>query len=265
MKVGDLVRSVNDVSHISIGLIIKNIGSVLLAKRLSRKKNYKLGLRLAVFDCDGTLVDSAHSIITSMQKACKNLGYLQPNKENIRRTVGLPVDEAIGKLFPNLESNRVYAIREEFHKQFLKLRERGAVYEPLYVGVEETLCALKEAGWLLSVATGKSSKGLKSTLDKHNIGCYFATLQTADLSIGKPDPDMLFKAMRDTGVEKKRTVMIGDTSYDMQMARNAGTLAIGVAWGYHSVDELWGSGAHDVVRAFPQIPQVIDKLIKNNK
>ena len=121
---------------------------------------------------------------------------------------------------------------------------------------------VKKAGWLLGVATGKSSNVLKSTLENQNIDRYFITLQTADLSVGKPDPDMLLKAMRDTGAEKKRTVMIGDTSYDMKMARNAGTSAIGVTWGYHSVEELYDSGAHSVVKTFSQIPLALENLFK---
>ena len=233
-----------------------------MAKQLSQKNNHKTALSLAVFDCDGTLVDSAHSIISCMQTACGNLGYPQPKQNEIRRTVGLPVDIAITRLLPDMGTNQVQEVREEFHKLFVMLRESEEVHEPLYSGVEDTLCALKDGGWLLGIATGKSSNGLKSTLNNNNIDHHFVTLQTADLSFGKPDPDMLLKAIRDTGVEKKRTVMIGDTSYDMQMARSAGTLAIGVTWGYHSVEELLGSGAHGVVKTFPQIPQTIDKLLK---
>jgi phosphoglycolate phosphatase len=124
------------------------------------------------------------------------------------------------------------------------------------------LRALDGAGWLLGVATGKSLSGLKSTLNIHDLHHHFVTLQTADLSIGKPDPDMLHKAMRDTGVDKKRTVMIGDTSFDMEMARNAGTLAIGVTWGYHDVEELLEAGAQGVVANFFQIPRAIADLLK---
>jgi phosphoglycolate phosphatase len=228
-------------------------------------KNSKPRLRLAVFDCDGTLVDSAHSIIACMQTACKNMGHPSPDKADIRRTVGLSVEVAITKIFPDMEINQVLSVREEFHRLFGKLRDLGGVHEPLYPGVNETLSALNDAGWLLGVATGKSSKGLKLTLTNHNLHHHFVTLQTADISIGKPDPDMLLKAIRDTGVEKKRTVMIGDTSFDMHMARNAGTLAIGVTWGYHNVEELFDSGAHGVVKTFSQLPQAIENLLRNNR
>ena len=115
---------------------------------------------------------------------------------------------------------------------------------------------------MLGVATGKSSRGLKSTLYTHDLQHQFDTLQTADLSNGKPDPEMLLKAISETGVEKERTVMIGDTSYDMEMARNAGTKAVGVTWGYHNIEELLDAGADCTVSTFSQIPQTIDSLLK---
>ena len=236
-----------------------------MGKRSSPLKISNSALRLVVFDCDGTLVDSAHSIISSMQAACRNLGIHQPEPTDIRRTVGLPVEDAVARLFPDMKHDYVWAVREEFHDVFVKLRNKGEIHEPLYDGVVETLRALDGAGWLLGVATGKSLNGLKSTLNTHDMHHHFVTLQTADLSIGKPDPDMLHKAMRDTGVVKKRTVMIGDTSYDMEMARNAGTLAIGVTWGYHDVEELLEAGAQGVVDNFFQLPQAIDNLLKAEK
>jgi phosphoglycolate phosphatase len=200
-----------------------------------------------------------------MQTACRNLGHQPPDPMEIRKTVGLPVDVSVAMLFPNMEQNQVWAVREEFHDVFIKLRDRGEIHEPLYDGVVKTLYALESAGWLLGVATGKSLRGLQSTLSTHKLQPCFVTLQTADLSIGKPDPDMLHKAMRDTGVQKRRTVMIGDTSYDMEMARNAGTLAIGVTWGYHNVEELLAAGAQGIVDTFSEIPQVIDNLLKEAK
>ena len=218
-------------------------------------------LRLAVFDCDGTLVDSAHSIISSMQIACSNLQLCVPGSALIRRTVGLSVEEAIAILFPSMGKDRVRALGKEFREVFTKLRDKNEIQEPLYVGVDETLNDLNDAGWLLGVATGKSLRGLLSTLRTHNLHHQFDILQTADLSKSKPDPEMLHRAIRDTGVEKERTVMIGDTSYDMEMACNAGIRAIGVTWGYHSVEELLDSGASSIVHTFSQLPQVLEELL----
>ena len=233
-----------------------------MAKKPLRPNISNAALRLAVFDCDGTLVDSAHSIISSMEAACRNLGHLQPEPMDIRRTVGLPLEEAVARLFPDMKHDQVWELREEFRDVFVKLRDKDEIREPLYDGVVKTLRALDGAGWLLGVATGKSLSGLEATLNTHGLNHHFVTLQTADLSIGKPNPEMLHKAMRDAGVDKKRTVMIGDTSYDMEMASNAGTLAIGVTWGYHDVEELLNAGAQRVVDNFFEIPQAIDDLLK---
>ena len=236
----------------------------MLVNQPSSSNSSNSALRLAVFDCDGTLVDSAHSIITSMQAACRNLGHPEPESADIRQMVGLPLEDAVARLFPDMEHDQVWAVREGFRDVFIKLRDKGEVHEPLYDGVVDTLRILDAAGWLLGVATGKALRGLKSTLDTHDLHDHFVTLQTADLSIGKPDPDMLHKAMSETGVDAKSTVMIGDTSYDMEMARNAGTLAIGVTWGYHDVEELIEAGAQRIVDTYDQLPQAIDDLMKAN-
>lgn len=217
-------------------------------------------LRLAVFDCDGTLVDSAHSIIHCMQAACKHHGLEEPGPEDIRRMVGLPLEEAVQRLFPELNSERVWSVREGYRDVFSGLRELGEVHEPLYDGAEDALDKLETAGWLLGVATGKALVGLINTLGGHSLEDRFVTLQTADKSLGKPHPEMLLKAMSETGVEATATVMIGDTTYDMEMARNAGTYAIGVSWGYHPVEELVQSGAHVVVETYRDLPDALEKL-----
>lgn len=222
-------------------------------------------LRLAVFDCDGTLVDSAHSIVSCMQVACAAHGFAEPTPEDVRAMVGLPLEEAIALLFPQMPQATVLAVREGYRVSFSDLRQKGEVHEPLYDGALEALAVLDEAGWLLGVATGKAMRGLVATLGTHAMEDRFVTLQTADLSHGKPNPDMLYKAMAETGVEPSATVMIGDTSFDMEMARNAGTLAIGVAWGYHEVDELTEAGAHRVVERYQELPEVIESLMRMGK
>ncbi len=116
------------------------------------------------------------------------------------------------------------------------------------------------AGALTSVAVDEI-RGLVATLNTHAIQDRFVTLQTADLSHGKPNPDMLYKAMAETGTDARATVMIGDTSFDMEMARNAGTLAVGVAWGYHEVEELIQAGAHRVVERYDELPEAIENLM----
>ncbi len=221
-------------------------------------------LRLAVFDCDGTLVDSGHSIVACMREACGRFGYEKPTPDDIRRMVGLPLEDAISGLFPSLELEKIWAIRESYREVFTDLREKGEVHEPLYQGALEAIQVLENAGWLLGVATGKALKGLVSTLGGHDIHDRFVTLQTPDRSPGKPNPDMLFKAMEETGTEASSTVMIGDTTYDMEMARNAGTYAVGVSWGYHETEELSEAGAHLIVDTYDMLPEAIESLMGRN-
>ncbi len=218
-------------------------------------------LRLVVFDCDGTLVDSAHSIVSCMQAACARYGYAEPSPEDVRRMVGLPLEDAISRIFPAMDPKTVWAVREGYREAFLDLRNKDEVHEPLYHGALDTLQVLGEAGWLLGVATGKALKGLLSTLTGHQIQDRFVTLQTPDRSPGKPNPEMLFKAMAETGAQAHATVMVGDTTFDMEMARNAGTLAVGVSWGYHEIEELTEAGAHVIVDSYEKLPKAIDSLI----
>jgi len=217
-------------------------------------------LRLAVFDCDGTLVDSQASIVSSMQAACAAHNIPEPEPEAIRRMVGLPLEVAIASLFPELDKNKVWQVREGYREAFTVLRQRGDVHEPLFQGGLDALRVLEDTGWILGVATGKSYKGLISTLDTHRLTIRFQTLQTADLAQGKPHPEMLLNAMAETGVDAASTVMIGDTTYDMEMAINAGTMALGVAWGYHESQELMDAGAHIVIDDFSQLPEAVERL-----
>ncbi len=222
-------------------------------------------LRLAVFDCDGTLVDSAHSIVSCMKTALAVRGFAEPTPEQVRAMVGLPLEDAISRLYPDMEADMVMDVSEGYRASFSALREKNEIHEPLYHGTIGALSSLKNAGWLLGVATGKSRLGLVATLKTHAIDDRFVTLQTADLSHGKPNPDMLFKAMAEAGTDASSTVMIGDTSFDMEMARNAGTLAIGVTWGYHKIDELTIAGAHRIVETYDQLPDVIESLLAAGK
>lgn len=214
--------------------------------------------RLVVFDCDGTLVDSQHSIVSAMQTAFSAHDHAKPTAGSIRRMVGLPLKEAIARMLPGSNSQTHDLLRDGYKDAFSKLRHRGEVHEPPFPGAVESLDELSNAGWILGVATGKGLKGLLSTLDGHGLTDRFHTLQTADVAQGKPNPDMLFRAMSDTGAEVSDTVMIGDTTFDMEMAVNAGTKAIGVAWGYHAVDELSAAGAHMIVEKFDGLNEAVE-------
>jgi phosphoglycolate phosphatase len=202
--------------------------------------------RLAVFDCDGTLVDSGLNICLAMEECFARAELPAPDREQTRRVVGLSLVEAMQAMLPAAEPHVHVALAADYKHAFQRLRGRGLVAEPLYEGVVELIGALEDDGWLLGVATGKSDRGLALCLDHHRLSSRFLTLQTADRHPSKPHPSMLEQAMADAGAAPETTLMIGDTSYDMAMARAAGVTAIGVAWGYHEREELIAAGAHYV-------------------
>jgi phosphoglycolate phosphatase len=209
--------------------------------------------RLAVFDVDGTLIDSQHNIVASMLRACERNGIPAPAPEAIRRIIGLSLLEAAMRLMPDAEPELISRVVEDYKNGFAELRARPDHYEPLFPGAIEALDALEAEGWTLAVATGKSRRGLLAMVERHGLEGRFVSLQCADDNPGKPHPAMLRRAIAEAGATADETVMIGDTSYDMQMARSAGTRAVGVAWGYHAPEELLDCGAHLVVESYPQL------------
>lgn len=214
-------------------------------------------VRLAVFDCDGTMVDSQHSIIGAMHAAFDAEGLRRADDNAIRRVVGLPLPDAIHRLVPDAPADLLETLRHGYSAAWQEMRAGGELDEPLYPGTVDILGRLEDAGWVLGVATGKSYRGLVGTLEKHGLLERFATLQTADRAQGKPYPDMLLKAMAETGADPAETVMIGDTTFDMEMARHAGVMAIGVRWGYHEADELERAGAATVIGHYSELPGIL--------
>ena len=214
-------------------------------------------VRLAVFDCDGTLVDSQHSIVASMYAAFEHHGFEIPEAEAVRRVVGLPLDVAIRHLAPHVDEAFSQEVSETYKSAFYDLRQAGDVEEPLFAGISDVLDRLDAAGWLMGVATGKSHRGLSATLHHHHIYDRFVTHQTADRAHGKPHPDMMHKAMSATGVNTDDTIMIGDTTFDIEMAKNAGVRSIGVTWGYHQPQELLDAGAACVVTTADELASAL--------
>jgi phosphoglycolate phosphatase len=209
--------------------------------------------RLAVFDVDGTLIDSQHNIVASMLQACARNNVPAPSGEAIRRIIGLSLLEAVMRLLPEAEPDLIGRVVEDYKNGFAEMRLRPDHYEPLFPGAMEALDALEREGWVLAVATGKSRRGLLAIIERHGFEGRFVSLQTADDNPGKPHPAMLRRALAEAGARVEDTVMIGDTSYDMQMGRSAGVRAVGVGWGYHAPEELLASGADLVVDSYPQL------------
>jgi phosphoglycolate phosphatase len=196
-----------------------------------------------VFDCDGTLVDGQASICEAMEAAFAAHGLRAPDRHHVRRAVGLSLPQAVRRLLPDLADEVHHAIAEEYKLAFRAARSEGRLEEPLFDGIADTIASLRTAGWLLGVATGKSDRGLIHCLATHGLGDAFVTLQTADRHPSKPHPAMLEAALAEAMADPGDAVMIGDTAYDIAMARAAGVRAIGVAWGYHDPAELMTAGA----------------------
>lgn len=210
-------------------------------------------IKLAIFDCDGTLVDSGDTIHRALDAALSAHGLACPPKHQSQKVIGLSLVEAMERLVPEGDHD---ALAATYKQAFFDMRGRGEVDEPLFDGIPELLDVLEGDDWVLGVATGKSDRGLRHVLATHGWEQRFVTLHTADRHPSKPHPSMALAAMSDVGAEPHMTILIGDTAHDMGMARAAGVGAVGVTWGYHERGELVDGGAqfiterpHDVVAA----------------
>lgn len=223
-------------------------------------------LRLAVFDVDGTLVDSEHNIVSAMHQAWgrMELGEM-PAPEEVRRIIGLSLVEACSVLLPWAPHQVHRSLAEAYKEAFRAIRVLPETEEPLFPGVVEALDALDADGWLLGIATGKSRRGVNAVLDSHNLNGRFLTIQTADDNPGKPNPAMLQRAAREVGADIADVVMIGDTAYDMAMANSANAYALGVSWGYHSLAELQGAGARMVIDTFDNLTDILADALGSRK
>jgi len=214
-----------------------------------------MSVRLAIFDCDGTLVDGQANICVAMEAAFDRAALVPPPRPAIRRIVGLSLVEALAILLPAADAVEHQRLAIAYKDEYARLRMAGAIgEEPLFDGIDLIVAELAAAGWLLGVATGKSDRGLARVLAAHDLTRHFVTLQTADRHPSKPHPAMIEACLAETGALPQDTVMIGDTSFDIAMARAAGVRAVGVAWGYHLPAELVAAGAHVVVEQVADLP-----------
>jgi phosphoglycolate phosphatase len=216
-----------------------------------------LTLRLALFDCDGTLVDGQAGVVNAMEGAFAERALPAPDRHLVRRIVGLSLPQAIRALAPEVDEQVQAELDAAYRRIFLAAREGGQLVEPLYDGIAELVTELDEAGWVLGVATGKSQRGLEHCLATHGLSTRFATLQTADNHPSKPHPSMVDAALAETGVAREHCVMIGDTQFDMAMAVNAGVRGVGVDWGYHSTEELFEAGAEAVAASPAELKELL--------
>ena len=210
---------------------------------------------LLVFDWDGTLMDSAAAITLSLQSACRDLDYPVPAEEQARYVIGLGLDDAMAHILPGLDPAHYPSVRERYRHHFL-LNDPGTT---LFPGAGEAIARLHGAGFLLGVATGKSRRGLDRALDATGLRPYFHATRCADEAASKPHPAMLLELMEQLGVTPERTLMIGDTTHDMGMARAAGVARLAAAYGAHARQTLLEYDPVACVRDFAELRAWLDR------
>lgn len=218
-------------------------------------------LRLILFDVDGTLVDSQADIVASMTSAFASAGLPVPDRANILSIVGLSLPRAMEILAPSADTETHDGMVSAYKETYMALRAASGSQKssPLFPGVRSVLDDLNAVPeHILGVATGKSQRGLDALIEGHALEKMFLTRQCADHHPSKPHPSMVLRAMAETGVGPAHTVVIGDTSFDMEMARAAGAFAIGVSWGYHPADRL--KDAHVIVDHVHALPTALNNI-----
>ena len=223
------------------------------------------GPHFVVLDWDGTVVDSQYLIHGVMSTALTSHGQPAPSLDAVRAVVGLELSEAVGQLLPDDFSGDLAAVVAAYRENFAIERAKPDCHEPLFDDVRAVLAKLEELGILCGIATGKSQRGVSTGLARHELERFFVTIQTADDAPGKPHPGMLEQAMDAIGARQTDTIMIGDTTFDMEMAANAGVRGLGVAWGYHGTDALRSAGAVSILERFADIPTVVSSLLGSDQ
>ena len=190
---------------------------------------------LIIFDWDGTLINSIDWIVSCMQKAAANCALDIPVDTAARDVIGLSLKNAVSALFPGIDKQAEAQLIESYSRLFFS---KQTVQEDLFAGVFEMLVKLKTAGYQLSVATGKTRTGLQKALQGTGTADLFCTSRCADETASKPDPTMIHEIMHQLGVDNERTLMVGDSIHDMQMAANAQIASVAVSCGANSAIQL---------------------------
>jgi phosphoglycolate phosphatase len=217
-------------------------------------------LKLVLFDVDGTLVDSQNLIVAAQRSAFAACGLEPSSRERSLSIVGLSLAEAFRVLVG--PDGPIDALVQAYKEAFGDLRANPANAEPLFPGAAECLHRLDRRGdVLLGIATGKSRRGVKHILEHHGFENLFATIQTADDAPSKPHPAMIEQAMAAVGAAPENTAMIGDSSFDMLMARAAGVLPVGVSWGFQPRAAIQEAGADRIVGSFAELETVLEAFL----
>ncbi|HSM40621.1 MAG TPA: HAD-IA family hydrolase [Afifellaceae bacterium] len=214
---------------------------------------------LVLFDCDGTLVDSQHIIADAMDRTFVHHGFEPPGVERTRTVVGLSLPIAIAGLLDETDRHSAPEMAETYKGQFMALRSSPNLREPLFPGAMEVLDRLQRRDEVvIGMVTGKSRRGVRAVVEHHGLDGVFHVVRTADDCPSKPHPAMVLEACGETGIEPERAIVVGDTRFDMDMARAAGASPVGVSWGYHPVDALRESGAVAVLRQFDDLDGIVE-------
>lgn len=213
--------------------------------------------RFAVFDIDGTLVDSRAIITACMDKAFIGAGLPPPGFERTRRVIGLSLGPGLAYLAPQADEALRNRILESYRTAFFEMRQDPAFHSPAYDGADALLRSLLADNWVLGIATGKSRRGLDAMLEQHAWGHLFQAHFCADDGPGKPHPHMVLENMRVVGAQPDQTLVIGDSEHDMAMAIAAGTTAIGVSWGFGTTEEMLAAGAVRVTHQMGELEEAL--------
>ncbi len=220
-------------------------------------------MRLIVFDMDGTLIDTQALISEHMAAAFSSFGLVPPEPAEVRRIIGLSLPVAVGELARTDDIDLIEGLVGQYKSFYRASLEHDVDREPLYPGAREALDRLsQQPGTILGVATGKGLTGVARILGNHGLAGHFVTLQTPDHNPSKPHPGMLLTAMAETGAAPEETVMVGDTVFDMELARAAKVRAIAVSWGYHDPAALLKAGAGALIHDYSELDAAIDRVLE---
>ncbi|MCU1729083.1 HAD-IA family hydrolase [Pseudomonas sp. 7P_10.2_Bac1] len=215
--------------------------------------------KLLIFDWDGTLADSVGRIVTAMRVAAQRTGRPERDEESIRGIIGLGLPEAILTLYPDMAESEMAVFRQHYADVYIAMDEQPS---PLFPGVAQTLAAFRADGYLMAVATGKARRGLDRVLKVHGWERFFDVTRAADETASKPNPLMLNQILEHCGVSPREALMVGDASFDLLMARNAGIDSVAVSYGAQSVERLLEFEPRLAINEFPELRTWLGRQVK---